>query len=55
MDRMISWEELNELADGYEGEIPLINVNHSRFFNPVRMSAEIWDSLTETGQVQGGT
>ena len=53
MDKTSTWDELKDLAELYEGEIPLINVNNSRFFNPSKMSEEIWDYLTETNQVQG--
>jgi len=53
MDRIITWDKLNELAEPDAGEIPLVNINHSRFFNPSKMSEEIWDYLTETSQVHG--
>lgn len=53
LDKTSTWDELSNLADLYEGEIPLFNVNHLRFFNPLKMSEEIWNYLTETGQVQG--
>jgi len=53
VDQPSTWEELSGLAALHKGEIPLINVNHARFFNPVNMSAEIWDYLIETGQVRG--
>ncbi|MEL7656226.1 MAG: rhamnulokinase family protein [Bacillota bacterium] len=53
MDKISTWDELNELAELYQDEIPLININHSRFFNPAQMSDEIWDYLNETGQVEG--
>lgn len=52
-ERISTWDELNNLAESYEGEIPLININNSRFFNPSKMSLEIWKYLMETGQVQG--
>lgn len=53
MDRTSTWDELDELADLYQGDIPLFNVNDSRFFNPYKMSEEIWSYLVETNQVAG--
>ncbi|HML36245.1 MAG TPA: rhamnulokinase family protein [Bacillota bacterium] len=52
-DRNSTWEELKALAQERKGKIPLININNSRFFNPLKMSEEIWAYLVETGQVQG--
>lgn len=51
--RESTWNELDQLAEGYEGPTPLININSSRFFNPPKMSEEIWNYLSETGQVNG--
>ena len=48
-----SWEEINALANSHVGEVPLFNVNNSRFFNPLNMSKEIWAYLVETKQVSG--
>lgn len=47
------WEQLNALADQYQGEVPLFNVNDDRFFNPVHMADEIWKYFKETGQAEG--
>ncbi|MFA5659006.1 MAG: FGGY family carbohydrate kinase, partial [Oscillospiraceae bacterium] len=48
-----SWDRLDTLAEEYKGATPLINVNSSRFFNPLNMGREIWDYLTQTNQVTG--
>lgn len=53
MNRTSTWDELDTLADLYEGEVPLFDVNNSRFFNPLKMSREIWSYLCDTGQVSG--
>ncbi|HHV30176.1 rhamnulokinase [Acetivibrio mesophilus] len=53
MNRTSTWDELDELAEQYDGQTPLFNINNSRFFNPFKMSEEIWNYLLETGQVQG--
>ncbi|GKX29812.1 L-fuculose kinase [Vallitalea longa] len=48
-----SWEEINNIAELYNGEVPLININNNRFFNPVHMGKEIYSYLTETNQIKG--
>ncbi|MPM97424.1 Rhamnulokinase [bioreactor metagenome] len=53
MNRTSTWDELDELADLCQGDIPLFNVNDIRFFNPYKMSEEIWRYLLETNQVSG--
>lgn len=50
----ITWSDIVELSNNYEGDnIPLINVNNIRFFNPKQMGREIWNYLQETNQVEG--
>jgi len=51
--RESSWNELDMLAESYKGDIPLIDVNDTRFFNPPKMAEEIWSCLKETKQVSG--
>lgn len=48
-----TWDGLDELGDRYTGTLPLFDVNHPRYFNPKRMSTEIWDYLCESGQASG--
>lgn len=48
-----SWEEINKVADMYEGEVPLFNINNNRFFNPIHMGNEIYSYLVETKQMKG--
>ncbi|MCT4686889.1 rhamnulokinase [Vallitalea sp.] len=48
-----SWEEINNIADMYIGEVPLININNNRFFNPEHMGNEIHSYLIETNQYKG--
>ncbi|MEG0979462.1 MAG: rhamnulokinase family protein [Oscillospiraceae bacterium] len=48
-----SWEDINNLANSHKGDIPLFNINNTRFFNPLNMSEEIWSYLEETHQVTG--
>ncbi|QUH27902.1 rhamnulokinase [Vallitalea guaymasensis] len=48
-----SWEEINNIADMYQGEVPLININNIRFFNPEHMGNEIHNYLVETNQHKG--
>lgn len=48
-----SWEEINNIADMYKGEVPLININNIRFFNPKHMGNEIHNYLVETNQHKG--
>ncbi len=47
------WDELDELADNFKGDIPFFDVNDIRFFNPINMSKEIWSYLLESKQVEG--
>lgn len=47
------WESFNALADEEGEPAPVFDVNDSRFFNPENMGREIWQALTETGQVNG--
>lgn len=53
MNRTSSWNELDKLAEGYQGEVPLFDINGSRFFNPPKMGEEIWSFLCETNQAAG--
>lgn len=48
-----SWEEINNLANTYQGKPALFNINNSRFFNPTHMGKEIFKYLIETGQQSG--
>lgn len=49
----ITWSDMVELSNNYKGDnIPLINVNNIRFFNPKQMGREIWNYLKETNQVE---
>jgi sugar (pentulose or hexulose) kinase len=50
--RKITWDDLTDAAEGYKGEIPLFDVNDTRFFNPKDMSGEIRRRLTETKQAE---
>lgn len=45
-----SWENINHIANSYDGDIPLININNQRFFNPPHMGKEIYNYLVETNQ-----
>ncbi|MFY9378942.1 MAG: FGGY-family carbohydrate kinase, partial [Acutalibacteraceae bacterium] len=49
----ISWDEFDLLANDHIGQIPLFNINNTRFFNPISMSKEIWEYLKETNQASG--
>lgn len=51
--RGVSWGEMDDMAAAYQGPPPLLNVNSSRFFNPLDMGGEIWRFLRESGQVTG--
>jgi len=53
MNKTSTWDELNKLAEHYDGSTLLFNVNNSRFFNPPKMSEAIWNYLIETNQIEG--
>lgn len=49
----LSWDQFYELADGPNEEIPLFDVNDSRFFNPDRMGEALHRCFLASGQVKG--
>ena len=53
--REVTWEEIVKLSEEEGGKnIPLIDMNDIRFFNPAHMGKEIWNYLKETKQAEGG-
>lgn len=46
----VTWDEIVELAKGYEGQPMLFDVNSPIFFNPTNMSETIWDFYKKSHQ-----
>ena len=50
--RDVSWDEITKMAQNCKTDA-VLNLNDSRFFNPVSMSEEIYNYLLETEQIEG--
>ena len=49
----MSWDDFEGLADSYEGQPLLFDVNHPDFFNPPSMNKAIQNFLVRSGQIKG--